>query len=137
MRLVDLTGRLEAARRDVDWPRVAFLQLLERLAGGLPGSSVDWDSQAGEEWGRVLLRGEVVSLLWLRGAFAFLDVSHADVLSPILRNSSVHFEAVGDWEEARYKVDRRILIQLSGRGELSEGFDPAAFSANELWWATV
>ncbi len=137
MRPIDITRKLESARRDPAWTKELFRQLLEKVAAAMAGSSIDWDGQAGEEWGRVLLGGEVVVLLWLEGGFAFLNVSYADVLSQMLGSHSVQFEVVDDWEEARYKGDRASLLRLSGRGQLSETFDPAGFSANDLWWATV
>jgi hypothetical protein len=46
-------------------------------------------------------------------------------------------EVVDDWDEARYRIDRLSLLQLSDRSQLSDAFDPAGFSANDLWWATV
>lgn len=134
---IDITAKLESAHETGSWSKGVFRDLLDELAGVLAGGSADWDYEAGEEWGRILVGGEVVALLWLRGAFAFLGLSHADSLSRALQAYPVQFEVVDDWDEARYKIDRLSLPRLSGRGQISDAFDPAGFSANDLWWATV
>ncbi len=137
MKPTDIASKLESARRGRKWTKESFRQLLAKLAAAVMNSSIDWDRQSGEEWGRVVFEGEVLVLLWIKGTFAFLNSAYIDVLSEILASYSVQFEVVDDWDEARYKVDRILLLRLSGRSELSEAFDPAGFSANDLWWATI
>ncbi|MCP4548383.1 MAG: hypothetical protein GY835_18130 [bacterium] len=134
---IDITKKLELAQEAGNWNKGVFHDVLDKLAGAPAGGSIDWDYEAGEEWGRILVGGEVGALLWLRGAFAFLGLSHADVLSRVLQEYPVQFEVVDDWDEARYRIDRLSLLRLSGRGQVSEAFDTAGFSANDLWWATV
>ena len=134
---IDITAKLELAQETGNWNKGLFQDLLDKLAGALTDGSADWDYEAGEDWGRILVGGEVVALLWLRGAFAFLGLSQADVLSRVLQEHPVQFEVVDDWDEARYRIDRLSLLRISGRGQVSEAFDPSGFSANDLWWATV
>lgn len=134
---IDITAKLEPAQETGRLSKGLFRDLLNRLAGALVSGEADWDHEAGEEWGRILVGGEVVALLWLRGAFAFLGPGHAEGLARILREYPVQFEVVEDWDEPRYRIDRLSLRRLAGRDQVSEAFDPAGFSANELWWATV
>lgn len=134
---IDITAKLKPVQEAGHWSKEAFRDLLYRLAGALTGAKPDWDHEAGEEWGRILVGGEVVALLWLRGAFAFLGLSQADALSGALREYPLQFEVVEDWDEPRYRIDRLSLLRLAGRDQVSEAFDPEGFSANELWWATV
>jgi hypothetical protein len=134
---IDITAKLELSRENGSLSKRLFRRLLENLAEALAGGRVDWDSEAGEEWGRILVGGEVVALLWFRGAFAFLGLSHADALSRVLEDYPVQWELVDDWDEARYRVDGMSLARLSGRDQISEAIYPAGFSANDLWWATV
>lgn len=134
---IDITAKLESAQEIGHWNKGVFRDLLDKFAGVLAGSEPDWDHAAGEEWGRILVGGEVVALLWLRGAFAFLGLSHADVLTRLLQEYSVQFEVVEDWDQPGYRIDRVSLLRLSGRDQLPEAFDPEGFSANDLWWATV
>lgn len=137
MTLHDITPKLESAQRAGEWSREGFLDLLDSLSGALKSGSVDWDHAAGEEWGRVLLGGEVVALLWHRGTFGFVTRKNAGALAEALREHSVQFEIVEDWDDVQYKIDPGFLLRASGRGQISSAFNPAGFSANDLWWATV
>lgn len=135
---IDITAKLQLAQETGTWSKGAFHDLLGQLAGVLAGGRVDWDHEAGENWGRILVKDEIAALLWLRGKFAFVGLRHADVLSRLLREHSVQSEVVDDWDEPRFRIDRLSpLLQFSGRGQVSEAFDPGEFSANDLWWATV
>lgn len=135
---IDITAKLQLAQETGTWSKEAFHDLLGQLAGALAGGRLDWDHEAGEDWGRILVRDEVVALLWHRGKFAFVGLRHANVLSRVLREYSVQSEVVDDWDEPRFKIDRLSpLLQSPGRGQVSDAFDPAGFSANDLWWATV
>lgn len=137
MKPIDLTATLDAARARVAWSRARAQQLLADLAEALPRSRVDWDCQAGEDWGRIVLDREVAALVWFRVAFAFVDRKHAAALSEAIADAVIHVEVVEDWKEPKYSVDEEKLLQLSGRDRMPESFRADRFSANELWWATV
>lgn len=137
MTSTDITAMLESARETGSWSKGVFRRVLDKLAEALAGGSVDWDREAGEEWGRILVGGEVIALVWLRGAFAFLGLSHTDALSRVLQDYPVQYEVVDDWAEAKYRIDGESLLRLTGRDQISEAFDAGGFSANDLWWATI
>jgi hypothetical protein len=137
MMLIDLTEKMRLARENETWTEALFCAFLDKLSGAFAGAKIDWDDGAGEEWGRVLWGKELLALVWLRGAFVFVGASHTEIFSPLFLGSSVQFEVVDDWDKSQYQIDRGVLLQLIGRGKISDAFDSRQFSASDLWWATV
>jgi len=136
MKTIDLSPRLQDARRHPAWSPQVLEATLKCMSEMIAGSKVDHDESAGEEWGRLVLADEVVAILWSRGAFAFVHRDFAQLVS-VLTSTGVIFEVVADWDAPSYSVQPEDLRLLFERDRFSETVDPARLSANELWWATT
>jgi hypothetical protein len=132
---MNLTERLQRSRHHPNWSTDQMLATLRAISRVVDGSTVDFDDEAGEEWGRVL-RNEPVVVLWTKGAFGFVDARYEAVLQ-LLRKQDVMPVPVVSWDQRMYSVDRASVRELFGRESLSEAVNLAQLSANELWWATV
>lgn len=136
MSTIDLSEKLRAARRHPAWSSERLKGTLVGLAGAIPGSNVDHDVEAGEEWGRLLLSDEIVAIVWSRGAFAFVHAEFADLV-PLLASDGVVAEVVAGWDERSYSLQPEDLRSLFERDAISDAVDPDKLSASELWWATT
>lgn len=136
MKTIDLSPRLRDARRHPKWSPQLLAVTLARLSHAVPGSKVDHDGEAGEEWGRLLLADVVVAILWSRGGFAFVHRDFAGLV-PLLTSAGVISEVVADWDAPSYGVQPEDLRVLFEREAISDAVDPDKLSANDLWWATT
>ncbi len=136
MSTIDLSASLRAARRHPTWSSQLLEATLSLLRDAIPSSKVDYDEDAGEEWGRLLMADEIVAILWRRGAFAFVHRRFADLV-PLLTSAGVIAEIVADWDARSYRVQPADLSLLFERDAISDAVDPAGLSVNELWWATT
>jgi len=136
MSTIDLSEKLGAARRHPAWSSERLQATLARLGDAIPGSKVDHDVEAGEEWGRLLLSDEIVAILWSRGAFAFVHPEFVDLV-PLLASDGVIAEVVAGWDEPSYGLQPEDLRSLFERDAISDAVDPDKLSASELWWATT
>lgn len=136
MSLTDLGVRLYKASRHSGWSSRLLQATLTELAEALHGSAVDYDEDAGEEWGRLLVGDDVVAILWLRGAFALVQQEFSDLV-PRLTSAGVIVEIVSDWDAPLFTIEPEDLRLLFGRETISDAVNPARLSANELWWATT
>lgn len=136
MSTIDLSEKLRAARRRPAWSSESLQATLTRLGEAIPGSKVDHDEEAGEEWGRLLVSDEIVAILWSRGAFAFVHREFADLV-PLLASDGVIVEIVADWDARSFRLEPEDLRSLFERAAISDTVDPEQLSASELWWATT
>jgi hypothetical protein len=136
--LIDLTDKLRAARSAGPWSDQRFGALGLTIADVIGWAGWDWDRGAGEDWGAVVTRhGNLAVRLWRRGRFAFVHAHDGARALDDLRGRGVVCQIVHDWERADYAVAREALPELFDGEWPLEAVDPAAMSANELWWATV
>jgi len=136
MSLINLSVSLRAACRRPGWSSQLLKATLTSLAEVLPGSVPDYDEDAGEEWGRLLLRDQVLAIIWLRGAFAMVHRDFADLV-PRLTSAGMVVEVVFDWDAPLYSLELEDLRSLFGRETITDAVNPSRLSANELWWATT
>ena len=136
MSLIDLAVRLREAVRHPGWSSQLLMTTLAALAAAVPGSAVDYDEDAGEEWGRLLLGNDVVAMLWLRGAFGLVHRRFSDMV-PRLTSAGLVIEVIADWDAPIFTIEPEDLRSLFERETISDSVNPARFSANELWWATT
>jgi len=136
MSLIDLAVRLREATRHPGWSSHLLKTTLAELAAAVPGSAVDYDDDAGEEWGRLLLGNDIVAILWLRGAFGLVHRRFPDLV-PRLTLAGLVIEAISDWDAPIFTIEPEDLRSLFERETITDAVNPARFSANELWWATT
>lgn len=128
--MTDLTSSFLSAAREGQRPTVTgILSVLTGLAREV-GGAVDWEP-GDEEWGRVLLGGDVVALVCARVPLVLVRLT-----TPA--HSLLGFEVVvvNDFASQEYRVDRGLLESIFGR-PLSPHVDWEGMSIDELWWATV
>jgi hypothetical protein len=134
----NLTAKLAGARaRASIWSETVLFELAAAITQVVKGSRWDWDADAGEEWGRIVVGSSIVALLWVRGPFLFLGEPWRDPLEGILGSYDLVVESVPDWETRAYSLDPGAVQALFGRDELTKTLNLACFSASELWWATI
>lgn len=136
MSLIDLAVRLREATRHPGWSSQRLNATLAALAEAVPGSAVDYDEDAGEEWARLLLGNDIVAILWLRGAFGLVHRRFSDLV-PQLTSAGLVIEVISDWDAPVFTIDREDLCSLFERGTMTDAVNPARLSASELWWATT
>ena len=133
---MDISDELATAQ-SAAWSADGFDRALQTLRASCAGARIDWDRGAGEDWGRLLRQKRVIATLWRRGPFAFVDSQYGSDLVAALEELHCRWVVVDDWSSPIYSIDQEHLRGLLGRHKPAAYFDPAAFSANDLWWATV
>lgn len=135
--MIDITNQLtDAYAQAGDWSVERGLAALERVSEHRPGK-VDWDSGAGEDWAAFLVDDRLVTI-------AHLSVPIAVTSDPgqveVLRNAGVReVVVVPDFADAALRCEVAVLDQtlFAGSGGVDDSLDPEAFSARDLWAATV
>ncbi|WP_437968480.1 hypothetical protein WMF04_03945 [Sorangium sp. So ce260] len=98
-------------------------------------ATVDWDRDAGEDWGRVLAGDEVVAYVWTRAPFVVLTEA-LQAVSGELESMRIKTLVVPDMQEKCLTTNREIVDAWAGHAT-SEVLSLTSFSADDLWWATV
>jgi hypothetical protein len=138
MKLIDLTQDLvSASARSDSWTESKFLEVRSEVIETVRGSYSDWDPEAGEEWGRVLVERKTMFMLRINFPFCFADKSFQVILQPILEKYAVVTVYVSDWDGPDFQVDPQMANTLFGRDLVFYGIDLSHLSVNDLWWATV
>lgn len=110
-----------------------IMQLIARRVGAK--ATVDWDRDAGEDWGRVLAGNEAVAYVWTRAPFVVLAEA-LQAVSGELESMRVKALVVSDMQEKCLTANRETVDAWAGRAT-SEVLSLTSFSADDLWWATV
>jgi hypothetical protein len=138
MKVTDITEELGSARaRAEKWTESALLKVISEVIEALPGSKLNWDDEAGEEWGQISSEKKLAVILRVDFPFCFAHRSFQLLLQPILERHAVVTVYFSDWETRDIRVDPRMVKTLFGRDSLSNAVDLACLSINELWWATI
>jgi hypothetical protein len=128
------------------WDAGELGAVLDAIRDAEPSSRLDWDLDAGEEWARVLNADEVDALIRAptsvarahRFAFVRSGSSAAESLLAILRRNEAHTVELEDFELPSLSIDPDDLVAFVGRAmPQAHVFDPARFSANDLWFVSV
>lgn len=134
---IDLTNFLRGAvSRTSDWSSTSALSLGQRIQQRLPGSELDWDDEAGEEWIRILLGGRAVTIISTVFPVVFYRPDGATAVLAESASPSLALMEAEDWDGARYAVSDTTAVLPAGK-PWSPDIDPSAFSINDLWWMTV
>jgi hypothetical protein len=134
--MTDITDELQSfAARRLAWSSSLSLQLAGSIAGQLGGGR-DWDADAGEDWARVLIGGRVVALVCLLGPLIIIDGRMAaHVNTDFYDGPKIEVES---FSETLLECNPRVLGLALGESVLkSPAFNPASFSANDLWFSSV
>lgn len=130
---------IRAAEHSPNWNLECFRRALQALENQSIGQTCDWDSGAGEEWGRVMVGQRQVGMIGVSipllcavpGVIAdFTRMWHSTRDQPVCY-------AVEDLESPIFSVNQDTLKLLFPRREISTNFDSTAFSILDFWWATV
>lgn len=124
-----------AAAAEGRWGLAQSVALVSSIVPAIEGASSDWDEGAGESWARVLVNDQVVAFIWMAGPLVILDASRAG-LETELKAAHAQVVLVSNLASDELFADKPSVEGLAQR-PLSEAFDPACFSAEDLVWATM
>jgi hypothetical protein len=139
--LTDISAPLHAAASTRQgWGANEVWEALAAFRSASDGRKIDWDDDAGEQWGRVLANNGVVALV---SAQLALTILRSDVAAPSTGAAAAAVSiTVADFDAIELRADRGVLVTafpdiadvMSGDKAL---IDPDGFSAQDLWYATV
>jgi hypothetical protein len=136
-RLRDITADLAAASSArQSWSPVDAAALLDSIAQALPGSMIDWDRDAGEEWGRIVDHDGVVAFVRARTPLVILARARFPDLAAIDDSRSIVI-VVDDVDDPSLTASKASIEEAFPERRVSASLDLAAFSAMELWFATT
>jgi hypothetical protein len=131
MTMRDVTADLARGyERRADWsPSLAsVVSWTLALVGGL---RVDWDGDAGESWLRIMRGGTPIGYVAVDLPLVFVQAGVGPWPYPLVAVE------VSDLADATLQCAEVVLASVFGRVPERAGFDPQAFSAESLWYATV
>jgi hypothetical protein len=138
MKVTDITQQLLSARtRAEKWTESALRQVISEVIQALPESNLNWDDEAGEEWGQISSEKKLAVILRVDFPFCFAHQSFQLILQPIFERHAVVTVYFSDWETRDIQIDPRMVKTLFGRDLVAYEVDPARLSIAELWWATI
>jgi hypothetical protein len=135
----DVTDAFLRARERGAWPVDRVIAALPSAAAAFEGLRCEWDSDAGEEWIRLLKTSTVLALLWVPGPLVIATTGHHDIDDEIERLTGLIVEQVNVAH-----IDAPVLsVRADAIGQIWPGHewptgsvDPAVLSAHDLWYAT-
>lgn len=125
---------LEAASRRTSRHPERRDELVRRVAGLISGAQIDRDWDAGEEWARIHVGHRFVALVRVRLPLVIAARPEADRLEAL--DGAAVLIVVTDLEAPQLTCSSDVLSQAFPEREVSRTFDPAGFSAADLWFAT-
>lgn len=132
--LRDMTEELERGLVR-SWSKLEMEEVLRRLQRLDPGSTWDWDFDAGEEWARVLRDWRASFFVWARGPLV-IAACWGPPCSEVLERSKAIVVRVPEMDASCLSADRTTLVRFAGRN-ISDALDDRRFSADDLVWATI
>jgi hypothetical protein len=129
-----LLSRLDAS---LQWSPSRVVKLLERLQVCVVGSRIDWDKDAGEAWGRLLIARSPSLAVSAVIPLAFAQAPINPDIHAFLESEGVVTITTSNWELREFSADPEIVRRAFKREEWSAAVDPKQFSVAELWWMTV
>lgn len=129
--MTDITTRLERAGRVDGWSAARYAEELRQRIG----AELDWDRDSGEMWARLLRSREVLALIRANLALVLVRRDLAEQAAAVDLPAEV--VPVAAFDEVCFEADADLLARLFPITPRSPGFDPAAFSAFDLWYAST
>lgn len=131
----DITNCISSAFLDsLIWDRDKFFNYLNQLAYSIEGGIFDWDENAGENWGRILVQEESIIYLYRHSPLIFVQ---QEFRYAIAKFSDLHCIVFLDANEEIYSIDRFFLEKWSKGRSMTRGLKNNSLSVNDIWWATV
>jgi hypothetical protein len=135
----DVTETFVRGRSRGPWPVDLLVGAVQEGRGCFAGLRCEWDTDAGEEWLRLLKTSMVLALVWVPGPLVIATTGHHDLDDEIEALTGVTVEQVNVAH-----LDAPVLSLRPDRiGEIwpdhewpADAVDPSAFSAHDLWYAT-
>lgn len=115
------------------WSAEAALEAAARLARDT-SAEVDWDKGAGERWLRIVGGRHVSALVSVILPLALIETT---VISPGDSIQDVIQIFVEDLDGVELSCSPAVLAEVFDLPGQMDVPDPAGFSANDLWYATV
>jgi len=129
----DLTDLMKRVGQVRTWSRNTSLKIATAYAAQL-SAELDWDDGAGEDWARLLDDDQVLAIICMDRPliFTFHDVPpyNAEV-------AALHCVQVDDIDDVNFSCDLGTLMAVFPVGFPMDDWDSDAFSAGDLWWATI
>ncbi|MDP9074418.1 MAG: hypothetical protein M3N98_09655 [Actinomycetota bacterium] len=110
--------------------------MLERVVQAVKGSRADWDDDAGEEWGRILIGNLVIAYIHAGLPLVLARSSHSSYLKDATDDVDPIVIVVSDLRQPELSASEEVLQDLAHR-QLTNAIDPKKFSAMDLWFASV
>ena len=136
--MYDATDAFTTARDRGPWP---VQTLVDAVATdpALAGMRVEWDSDAGEEWLRILKTSMVLGLVWVPGPLVVATSGHHEIVDEVERLTGTPVEqiAVPHLDSPVLCLQRDRLEEIwPGREWPAGAVDASCLSAHDLWYAT-
>jgi hypothetical protein len=133
--MIDITGTLVRLRDQViEWPIETARAIAYEIADVIE-ATVDWDSDAGEEWLSVLAQEERVVMVSSERPIVVAVRSLHEIIPSSAQEAYVVF--VPSFGDSVLRCDASVLGALFAGEGRAMALNPDAFSANDLWFATV
>ena len=133
---VDLTSIIqEAKQRSPDWSTKSVWNSLKRISQKIENAQIEWDEGSGEDWGRVLSKGEVCAIVYRNFPLVIVLEKHIGSVSEDLENVVV--VDIQDFETRKYRINKDKINSFFPPDRWSDTVSPGNFSIRELWWTTV
>lgn len=120
-----------------EWSPSKTAEVLECLRDASGAEQIDWDRDAGETWGRLLVETQPIVALSAVVPIAIVRTPVDSRLFVILDRMGIATIASSDWDQHEFTADPEIVKRAFRRESWSAAVDPNTFSASELWWMTV
>jgi hypothetical protein len=131
----DVTDRFLAARSQGAWP-VQSLVDAHAAGAAFAGLRLEWDSDADEDWMRVLKTAMVLGLVWVRGPLVIETTGHPEVAQEVARVAGVVPQVIDVPHLDSPVLCVRPDAVWPDRDWPTGAIDPGAMSAHDLWYAT-
>lgn len=133
--MIDISDALISARADTSWTLEVAEMALHNVAQQT-GTRLQWEEAAGEDWGTFLRDREFVGMLSIS---VCLGVTIDNDMADVMRSAGVAKVLVVDTFRQPSMCCALPILTETFKYDHGWGHpvDPAAFSAEELWWATI
>lgn len=115
------------------WSRDRAYDAASSLAGTLEGV-IDWDEGAGEEWMRIITGNRLEVLISVKVPLAFVSLRASRQVS---LEEELELVVVENFDEVQFSCSTEKLNEAFGWTRKMEVLNPASFSVNDIWYATV
>jgi hypothetical protein len=133
--IVNISNKVNAAfSKSCNWNQEKFLHRLNKVKSLIPGSTVDWDEYAGENWGIVSVLDKPVIYINRSYPIVLIQEKLKDFGLPIDDLEVVIFS---EPDVEAFCLDSSLFEEWSKGRSKTGGLNNKSLSASDIWWATV